>query len=364
MQWPTVLNLATCVSLLSLLITTYYYLNMLTLTKNLQRANTFNAIHVEYASQETLNALEILEEFIEENGRDRYPHEFLDLRKQRDALGRRVDRARRRLVHWYSRLQYFYQFGFLTIENLRQFPGVERAAHFIYLVEPLEFISRTSTGREQSTVFSWLRDIYHIDDHYKQHRLTSPTWNYTFIHTTVHSSIPNSPDYNPSAQWNGQPLPPGCSCMCAPQPHPTAGGGHGLPPLSMDHPHHLPPSGLVETVHPTANPPAPANHVPVYQSASSAASPHAGLHVQTGGSSGGGDHLHSHSHPHSAHPDLSRHAVNMSASSPSAKAEGSHGAEAGRKGDEPTTATTPPRADTTGAPPRQAAEQPSVHTEL
>ncbi|KAL8428065.1 hypothetical protein ACSSS7_007419 [Eimeria intestinalis] len=155
-------NWTFAVSLLGLLVTSWYYVNMLTLTQQLQQANTLNAMHAEYSSSKTLEALEILEEFIEERGVVKYAFDFLELRRKRDAKGRAIDRARRHLTQWFSRVQYFYEFGYLKHEYILRFPGPERSRHFLHLIEPLEFISRRATGRKHSGVFDFLRDVYQM----------------------------------------------------------------------------------------------------------------------------------------------------------------------------------------------------------
>lgn len=155
-------NWTFAVSLLSLLVTSWYYVNMLTLTQQLQQANTLNAMHAEYSSSKTLEALEILEEFIDERGVVKYAFDFLELRKKRDPKGRAIDRARRHLTQWFSRVQYFYEFGYLKHEYILRFPGPERSRHFLHLIEPLEFISRRATGRKHSGVFDFLREVYQM----------------------------------------------------------------------------------------------------------------------------------------------------------------------------------------------------------
>ncbi|CDJ60979.1 hypothetical protein, conserved [Eimeria maxima] len=155
-------NWAVAISLLGLLVTSWYYVNMLTLTQQLQQANTLNAMHAEYSSSKTLEALEILEEFIDERGVVNYAFDFLELRRKRDAKGRAIDRARRHLTQWFSRVQYFYEFGYLKHEYILRFPGPERSRHFLHLIEPLEFISRRATGRKHSGVFDFLREVYQM----------------------------------------------------------------------------------------------------------------------------------------------------------------------------------------------------------
>eukprot|EP00918_Siedleckia_nematoides_P003370 GHVU01007621.1.p1 GENE.GHVU01007621.1~~GHVU01007621.1.p1 ORF type:complete len:163 (+),score=13.23 GHVU01007621.1:244-732(+) len=82
------------VSTLSLVITFHYYVNMLRLTRHLQQANTFNVIHSEYASPKTLEAMELIEDFIEDVGVDKYGFEFWQLRSQKKEKGRLLERAR------------------------------------------------------------------------------------------------------------------------------------------------------------------------------------------------------------------------------------------------------------------------------
>uniref|UniRef100_A0A0G4HQK8 Uncharacterized protein n=1 Tax=Chromera velia CCMP2878 TaxID=1169474 RepID=A0A0G4HQK8_9ALVE len=151
------------VSLMTFFITLYYYVNMLELTRNLQKAQTFNAIHIEYSAPETSEAVEIIEDFIDDFGRANYAEAFVALRTEGDELGSLVDRARRRLVHWYSRVHYLSAFGYLSDKDLQLFPGAERAAYFVEIVEPLEWISRTTTGRDHSQLFDWLRQKYRLE---------------------------------------------------------------------------------------------------------------------------------------------------------------------------------------------------------
>eukprot|EP00918_Siedleckia_nematoides_P003368 GHVU01007618.1.p1 GENE.GHVU01007618.1~~GHVU01007618.1.p1 ORF type:complete len:223 (+),score=40.04 GHVU01007618.1:244-912(+) len=150
------------VSTLSLVITFHYYVNMLRLTRHLQQANTFNVIHSEYASPKTLEAMELIEDFIEDVGVDKYGFEFWQLRSQKKEKGRLLERARRRLVHFYTKLQFMYELGYFTEEYLRKFPGTERAKRFVDLIEPLEYLSRRYAGREHAPVFGFLRRLYNL----------------------------------------------------------------------------------------------------------------------------------------------------------------------------------------------------------
>eukprot|EP00919_Chromeraceae_sp_WS-2016_P001283 GHVR01003213.1.p1 GENE.GHVR01003213.1~~GHVR01003213.1.p1 ORF type:complete len:287 (-),score=50.28 GHVR01003213.1:91-951(-) len=150
------------ISLATLGLNIYYYGTRLELMKQLQRAQTFTALHTEYSSPETADSLELIEDFIEDFGTDSYSEVFVELLTNGDPLGMRLDRARRRLVLWYSRVHYFFQFGYLSSDDLNMFPGAERACYFIDIVEPLEVASRISTGREQIALFEWLRKQYNL----------------------------------------------------------------------------------------------------------------------------------------------------------------------------------------------------------
>eukprot|EP00922_Rhytidocystis_sp_ex-Travisia-forbesii_P028270 GHVS01041503.1.p1 GENE.GHVS01041503.1~~GHVS01041503.1.p1 ORF type:complete len:203 (+),score=26.77 GHVS01041503.1:64-672(+) len=175
-------NWSLVTSLCMLCLTAWYYVNILTLTRHLQQANTLGVFHSEYSSPKILEAFEIVEDFVERaaeeapdagdvsSSRRHRAEMFWQLRKQKDEKGRQLDRARRRLVHWFSRLHHFYEFGFLTKDYLIKFPGAERAHHFIDLVEPLDYVSRVSTGRKPSLVFDFLREIYSLgpQEDYKQ----------------------------------------------------------------------------------------------------------------------------------------------------------------------------------------------------
>lgn len=97
-----------------------------------------------------------------EFGREQYAEVFIRLRNAGHEEGRKLDRARHRLTHWYSRVQYMNKFGYLTDEEILTFPGASRAAYFVDIVEPLEFISRTTTGRDMYELFSWLRTKFNL----------------------------------------------------------------------------------------------------------------------------------------------------------------------------------------------------------
>lgn len=124
-----------------------------------------NVLYADYSSAKTLAALELIEDFIERHGIDDYPFAFLALRKQGSEEGRSIDRSRRHLTQWFSRVQYFYEGGYLQFDALRKFPGAQRAKHFLDLVEPLEFVSRKTTGRKHAGVFDFLRSLYHLKKH-------------------------------------------------------------------------------------------------------------------------------------------------------------------------------------------------------
>ncbi|ESS36404.1 hypothetical protein TGVEG_269450 [Toxoplasma gondii VEG] len=158
-------RLSLLVSTLSFLLSLWYYTNMVHLTQQLQQANTMNVLYADYSSPKTLAALELIEDFIERHGIENYPFAFLSLRKEGREEGRNVDRSRRHLTQWFSRVQYFYEGGYLQFDALRKFPGAQRAKHFLDLVEPLEFVSRKTTGRKHAGVFDFLRSLYHLKKH-------------------------------------------------------------------------------------------------------------------------------------------------------------------------------------------------------
>ncbi|KEP66717.1 UNVERIFIED_CONTAM: hypothetical protein HHA_269450 [Hammondia hammondi] len=158
-------RLSLLVSTLSFLLSLWYYTNMVRLTQQLQQANTMNVLYADYSSPKTLAALELIEDFIERHGIENYPFAFLALRKEGREEGRNVDRSRRHLTQWFSRVQYFYEGGYLQFDALRKFPGAQRAKHFLDLVEPLEFVSRKTTGRKHAGVFDFLRSLYHLKKH-------------------------------------------------------------------------------------------------------------------------------------------------------------------------------------------------------
>eukprot|EP00922_Rhytidocystis_sp_ex-Travisia-forbesii_P064207 GHVS01095444.1.p1 GENE.GHVS01095444.1~~GHVS01095444.1.p1 ORF type:complete len:228 (-),score=21.92 GHVS01095444.1:253-936(-) len=201
-------NWSVVISLCTFCLTAWYYVNILMLTRHLQQANTLSLFHSEYSSTKILEAFEVVEDFLEmaveaipesgasSNSRHR-AEMFWELRKKRDERGRLLERARRRLVHWFSRLQHFYEFGFLTKDYLVRFPGAERAQHFIDLVEPLEYVSRTSTGRQPSLVFDFLREIYSLGPQkdYELPKTSFPVYGY-------------SQQGEPINEEGGKPLPP------------------------------------------------------------------------------------------------------------------------------------------------------------
>eukprot|EP01066_Platyproteum_vivax_P005496 Platyproteum_vivax@DN1696_c0_g1_i1.p1 len=151
------------IALSTFTITYWYYTSMIDLTRNLQEANTFSSVHSEYSSEQTLKAMEILEDFVWEHP-NTYPAEFVRLRESRNTterdMGRQIDRARRHLVHWYSRVRHLNKLGYLTSKNLEEFPGSGRSLYFIKMVEPIEKCSRRWNGRQLNPVFDFLRELY------------------------------------------------------------------------------------------------------------------------------------------------------------------------------------------------------------
>eukprot|EP00916_Digyalum_oweni_P015467 GHVL01025319.1.p1 GENE.GHVL01025319.1~~GHVL01025319.1.p1 ORF type:complete len:232 (+),score=40.51 GHVL01025319.1:140-835(+) len=165
LKWTPALLLF--VSINMFILTFWYYTNMIRLTRDLQEANTFSSIHSEYASEETLSAIEILEDFVEGHPND-YPSQFFKLRLSHIAAervsGRRLDRARRKLVHFYTRILYLFQLGYLRSPVLYDFPGGDRARYFIRTVEPIEKCMRMWTGRNANKVFDFFREFYKINE--------------------------------------------------------------------------------------------------------------------------------------------------------------------------------------------------------
>lgn len=58
------INYAVVISICMFCLTFYYDLTMISLTRNMQRANTFHSIHIEYSAPETSEAIETIEQFI------------------------------------------------------------------------------------------------------------------------------------------------------------------------------------------------------------------------------------------------------------------------------------------------------------
>ena len=76
-------------------------------------------------------------------------------------MSRRLDSSRRTLLHWYHKIVYFHRFGLLHRRFFEEFPGRERAQHFIRVVEPFELVScEMHRKTDCSSVFDYVRKLY------------------------------------------------------------------------------------------------------------------------------------------------------------------------------------------------------------
>ncbi|EER15915.1 hypothetical protein Pmar_PMAR003372 [Perkinsus marinus ATCC 50983] len=156
----------TC-TVLMLAITAWYYWKMVSMTDQMQKSSVFASVHTEYASSDILDAIQTIEDFVEEHSLDEEPYyvTFLRLKYSHDPRGRQLDHARRKMVSWFMKVRYFYDLGYLPVTDpsyVEKIPGKDRARFLSELVGPLDDAVRLSTGRTPRSVFEFFREMYSI----------------------------------------------------------------------------------------------------------------------------------------------------------------------------------------------------------
>jgi len=180
-------------SMFSSIIYTYVYVRG-------QQASIFNEIHNEYASENIMEAFDTLEQFLAATGREKYAEEYMRLKmlpreeylKARDTgrpnmlaslfssksaittdaeLGRRLDAARRRLLHYLGKLLMYNNWGYLTDSMMQYFPGRARAMHALELLQPLvEHTARAYNFDDHKQVLAGIQAIYNISFNNEEYR--------------------------------------------------------------------------------------------------------------------------------------------------------------------------------------------------
>ncbi|KAF4691506.1 hypothetical protein FOZ60_015368 [Perkinsus olseni] len=150
-----------------LAITAWYYWQMVAMTDQMQKSSIFASVHTEYASSDILDAIETIEDFVEEHSLDQDPYyvTFLRLKYSHDPRGRQLDHARRKMVSWFMKVRYFYDLGYLPVTDasyVEKIPGKDRARFLSELVGPLDDAVRLSTGRTPRSVFEFFREMYSV----------------------------------------------------------------------------------------------------------------------------------------------------------------------------------------------------------
>eukprot|EP00656_Telonema_subtile_P016762 TRINITY_DN18885_c0_g2_i4.p1 TRINITY_DN18885_c0_g2~~TRINITY_DN18885_c0_g2_i4.p1 ORF type:complete len:212 (+),score=61.45 TRINITY_DN18885_c0_g2_i4:150-785(+) len=162
-----------------------------------QQTAFFQEIHTEYASPAMMEAMDLLEgfhaatganygpEYVRLKGLSRQAYQTLKASNETsifrlfspsssvmssDAeLGKRLDSARRKLVHYWAKVQMFHELGYLTDKLLLAFPGRARAEHSLELIEPLieqtaaQLVTKSvSAVHEHLRVLARIREIYSL----------------------------------------------------------------------------------------------------------------------------------------------------------------------------------------------------------
>ena len=155
-------NITLIISVLTLLSTTGLQTWYTVITQKMHHVSTFNSLHQEYASPEMLDAFDIVDSFIEAQGTD-FPEAFRALKKEKEKNREHiytVDHARRRVVHWYSKLCLFWRNGLIPGYLVEKFPGKSRASNFLSKFEPLEEANTRIYGGVPNDTFDCIRDLY------------------------------------------------------------------------------------------------------------------------------------------------------------------------------------------------------------
>lgn len=161
------LNLSLIVSTMTFIVTVSYYYRMVVLGEMSEEAKLFDTLHSEYSNRDMMIAFETIDDFqYSLDDPKMMACEYAKLKTERTKEGRELDRARRTILHWYQKVVYFHRFGLLHNRFLHEFPGRERARHFIKDVEPLALASCKIYKIENcSEPFDYIRKVYHIEPH-------------------------------------------------------------------------------------------------------------------------------------------------------------------------------------------------------
>jgi len=152
------------VSLSGSLATWFYTWVYLDMAQKMQEASIFNNLYTEYSNPAMLDASDLISEFKEKHGSDRYMYEFVRLKRENTQEGKKLDHARRQIVRWYKKVKLFYAMGHIRWDSYGEvMPGKDAALFFLELFEPLVLADRVGMQRRLSPVFDWYRQRYNLN---------------------------------------------------------------------------------------------------------------------------------------------------------------------------------------------------------
>lgn len=153
-----------------------------------QKATFFDQLYSSYSAPEIMSSFDTLESFLAKTGPETYASEYVRLKsmaretyaqvkqgqvsesssqQQGVLLGQQLDGSRRRLLHYLGKVLMFYRTGYVTKEMLHEFPGRNRAVHFIRLLEPLITTTAATYNvglEEHVQILRGIKDVYAISD--------------------------------------------------------------------------------------------------------------------------------------------------------------------------------------------------------
>ncbi|CAD7960840.1 unnamed protein product [Amoebophrya sp. A25] len=155
----------------TLVTTVIFNVQFYAIYRNMQQGPLFNTLLTEYSDPGILEALDLLEDFQAQSARltereeDRelqYAYDFLELLATADPRGKEIDHARRKLISWYSKVRLFFEFDLLSSAYLHVIPGRSRTSFFLWIVEPLDRLSRALDQRLPNQMFDFFREQYNL----------------------------------------------------------------------------------------------------------------------------------------------------------------------------------------------------------
>mmetsp|Transcript_27731 Transcript_27731/g.50673 ORF Transcript_27731/g.50673 Transcript_27731/m.50673 type:complete len:205 (-) Transcript_27731:60-674(-) len=157
MDWTLLIAIGNCVW-------NWYFTHIYAaLAQQAKDLDIFNSLYSEYSQPEFLDAIDIIEVSRGAYLPADHAYSYICEKVTKTARGKKLHRARRQILRWYHKVQIFYQQEHLQWESYGSvLPGLDSAAFFIELIEPLVKAERLRKGRPLIDVFDWYREMYRL----------------------------------------------------------------------------------------------------------------------------------------------------------------------------------------------------------